>query len=66
MTSATDPGFLPKQISPFGKGPLGAPNIIKALQNEPTKHSAMDKGYFEVPVSGRLLRLKFCRTCNDY
>lgn len=63
ITSTTNPGFLPRQDPPFAKGPRGAPSIVCAMQQDPTKISAIDKGNFEIQLGGRLIKLKYCKTC---
>ena len=54
-TASMNPGFIPRQEPPFARGPLGAP----ALSSYPST----DHKYFEMPTSGKLLRLKYCVSC---
>lgn len=53
--SLSNPGFLPQQNAHFSTGPVGA-FPLSALSNETLK-------FFEIPVNGVQIRLKFCKTC---
>ena len=62
----TNPGYIPKQVNPFAVGPVNALTFSSALQEEPSKSSALEKGYFLIPFKGGLFRMKYCQTCNFY
>lgn len=64
--STRDPGYIPKQLPPFAKGPFGAPVLTKALLQESSKGCAIDKTYVEIPWNGRLVKLKYCLSCKIY
>lgn len=63
QVATRDPGYLPKQIPPFAKGPFNAPILTKALLEESTKACAIDRPYIEIPINGTLVKLKYCLTC---
>lgn len=66
QVATKDPGYIPKQLPPFAKGPYGAPVITKALLEDPSKACAIDRQYFEVPVNGKMVKMKYCLPCNFY
>ena len=66
LVSTKDPGYIPKQLPPFAKGPYGSPTIPKAQILESTKPCAIDKDFIDLPVNGRLVRFKYCSTCKVY
>ncbi|OMJ75289.1 hypothetical protein SteCoe_25605 [Stentor coeruleus] len=61
--STSDPGYIPKQLPPFAKGPRGAPTLTKALLQNPTKECALHKQYMQIPFNGRMLKIKYCSAC---
>jgi palmitoyltransferase ZDHHC9/14/18 len=65
QVATRDPGYLPKQVPPFAKGPFNGPILTKALLMESTKGCAIDRPYIEVPVNGNLVKMKYCLTCNS-
>ena len=66
QVSTKDPGYLPKQIPPFAKGPFNGPILTKSLLEEPSKSCAIDRPYIEIPINSTLVRLKYCSTCKPY
>ena len=64
QVSTHNPGYLPKQLPPFAKGPFGAPTLTAALIKDNSRACAIDRSYIEIPMNGRLVRLKYCSTCN--
>jgi palmitoyltransferase ZDHHC9/14/18 len=58
-----NPGYIPKQLPPFAKGPFGMTVLTKAMMKESNKPCAVDKLYFEVPFNGRMIKMKYCSTC---
>jgi hypothetical protein len=61
--STTNPGFIPRQLSHFAKGPLGAQPISVALASNCHKSSPFMKKYFEFRVNGAMVKMKYCDTC---
>lgn len=61
--STIDPGYIPKQLPPFTKGPRGAPTLSKALLQNPTKECALHKSHVETSFNGRMIKMKYCSTC---
>lgn len=64
LVSTRDPGYIPKQLPPFAKGPFGAPTLLTACIKDSSKPCAIDTSYFEYPINGRLVKIKYCPTCN--
>jgi len=62
VCSTLDPGFIPRQDAAFAKGPLGSSTLL-TLMNKLQKSSALDKTFFCQPFNGKLLRLKYCKSC---
>ena len=63
QVSTRDPGYLPRQIPPFAKGPYNGPILTKSLLEESSKSCAIDRPYIEVPINSTLVRLKYCQAC---
>lgn len=61
--SIRNPGYIPKQLPPFAKGPFGTAVLTKAMMKESSKACAIDNPYFEVPFNGRMIKMKYCSTC---
>ncbi|OMJ67973.1 hypothetical protein SteCoe_34711 [Stentor coeruleus] len=61
--STSDPGYIPKQLPPFAKGPNGAPTLVKAMLQNPRKECALHKSYVEISFNGRMLKMKYCSAC---
>lgn len=66
LASTTNPGFIPKQLSHFAKGPLGAPSLPLALSQDCRKSSPFLKKYFDIQVNGAVMKMKYCDTCTIY
>ena len=64
LVSTRDPGYIPKQLPPFAKGPFGAPTLLTACIKDSSKPCAIDTTHFEYPINGRLVKMKYCSTCN--
>lgn len=66
QVATKDPGYIPKQLPPFAKGPFGAPVLTRALLDDASKACAIDRPYFEIPVNGKLVKMKYCLPCIAY
>lgn len=59
-TATSNPGFIPKQISPFAGIPNGAPPVTFAVGRIPTP---IPLGHTNFPHMCNYTRLKYCHTC---
>lgn len=66
LLSTKDPGYIPKQIPPFAKGPYGSPIVIHSIQLEPNRQSPFEQKMISVSVNGKNIKLKYCSSCKGY
>lgn len=62
-TCTKNPGYIPKQVSPFAIGPQNSQMFHFVLQSHFSKESPLSMKFFEYPMNGKIIRLKYCTTC---
>ena len=65
LAGSRDPGYIPRQLLPFAKGPLNALAVSYVLQSAPLKRNPLELGQVTIPYQTTLLGLKYCSTCNS-
>ena len=64
-TALRDPGYIPKQVPPFAKGPLLSPTLAFLLQCDTSKQSPLETKAVQVPLQGQLQTLRYCESCKS-
>jgi palmitoyltransferase ZDHHC9/14/18 len=63
LTSGIDPGYIPKQVPPFAKGPKKSISIEHLVSNNTEVRPPLELNSVYVPNRGHLSQLKYCKSC---
>jgi len=63
LTAGIDPGYIPKQVPPFAKGPKKSISIEHLISNNTEIRPPLQLHSVNVPNRGHLSQLKYCKSC---